>query len=733
MSSSSCDHPDGGRRTIGAFAASLAAVAACSASLVVTGVAHAEPADGRAYEKISPVEKNGGQARSLLPVVDPDGSVLLYTQTAANLNAQGAYNENPVIARRTAKGWTATDVSVRTASDNQRGLRPRGISADGSRYIAEAPGDLDPIVPDPTFLHWYGIDAGTRAVTPLVFSEGLSPARWTSTALVGVSRSADTTVFISDRGTSSRVPLLPNVSDDDGAPVIYRRAGAELQLVSQLPGATTAAAGVEVDVRGFGVNPDAGQRANVVSDDGERVYFRAGTNDPSADPSAENPLYLRDGDRRTVLVSASRRNGQEGTPRGARFIGASGDGARAFFFSSDPLTNGVDGPAIYRYDLADGRLERVTGAAGDNGLGLSSPVSSDDGSTVAFIATAALVPDATDGEPNAYVWRDGELRFVGSLGFDGAPVRISRNGRFAIFSTTASLGTAQTGGNATLYRYDVEEGSLVCASCRTDGEANDGPSSYEGAPSSLLIDASNPRGVADDGHVFFTSRARLVAADPSNAPDVYEFTGTEARILSSGTGSSFITDNTDDGRSVFMTSTARLTPGDTDSGDYDMYVRRAGGGFSYPQPPTPCVGDACQPSTPPQVTPPVVASDRPGQGNVSPRVGTSLKELSGVSISAAARRSLARSGRATVSVRVRGRGRISLRATAKIRGKRRTAGAGSRSISSERAVVARITLRLTSTARLELRRERKLTVRVEASMDGVKRKRSTLATLRAVR
>ena len=116
-------------------------------------------------------------------------------------------------------------------------------------------------------------------------------------------------------------------------------------------------------------------------------------------------------------------------------MGASPSGDLVYFWSNDPLTDGASGPGVYRYKLlggAHGELTRLTGDPGPDGLGMKTVrkdplfLPSNDGSTLYFVATAALAAGATAGQPNAYVWRGGQLRFVRTLAGDGAVQRVSR-------------------------------------------------------------------------------------------------------------------------------------------------------------------------------------------------------------------------------------------------------------------------------------------------------------------
>jgi hypothetical protein len=402
------------------------------------------------------------------------------------------------------------------------------------------------------------------------------------------------------------------------------------------------------------------------------------------------------------------------------------------FRAVDPLTDGIDGGAIYRYRVSSGELERLTGDPGPDGLGATSAVASDDASTVAFVSTAALGGAAVAGEPNAYVWRGGALRFVAALSGGGTIDRVSRDGTYVVLSTTASLGSASSGGFKTLYRYTTTTRDLDCVSCRTNGTANAGDSAVDMFQGSYFAAYSDPRAVTDDGRVFFASRDRLVAADPAETPDAYEFTDKGLRLLSNGRGSTYVMDNTNDGTSVFMSSTGALTTDDTDAGDFDLYVSRVGGGFAPPRAAPTCDGDACQPTTRTPDVPSGPGSTAAGPGNPTtpPTRVRSAKLVAAPSVAASGRHAFEARGRGTVRVRIRGAGRLTVTARARLTGKTRTLGRASRTITGAGTRTATLTLRLNAAARRELRRTKRLRVRLDAQFPTAQQHRFSTITLK---
>jgi hypothetical protein len=237
-----------------------------------------------------------------------------------------------------------------------------------------------------------------------------------------------------------------------------------------------------------------------VSADGSKIFFTApdpnGPNGIKGCPTkgGENPpeLYMRFGEEETAEVSAPEKGAPE-YPRAhhpAVFIAAAEDGSRVFFLSEGELTAndaGIHDMELYEYETATGRLTRIS--AGDSGAAAggvepkrkscygiicgSTPdyVVSGDGSHVYFVATSVLAPrNAEGGEPregaeNVYVYdaQTGRTAFIVTLpvpqsGVSGSMQyqvpEATSDGRFLLFY----------GANG-LDRYDAQTESLVCVTC----------------------------------------------------------------------------------------------------------------------------------------------------------------------------------------------------------------------------------------------------------------------------
>ena len=129
------------------------------------------------------------------------------------------------------------------------------------------------------------------------------------------------------------------------------------------------------------------------------------------------------------------------------------------------------------------------------------------------------------------------------------------------------------------------------------------------------------RMVTDAGQVFFTSSARLVAADVNGAEDVYEYQAVKNRLISPGNApfDAKFADISVDGSDVFFTTDQKLVGQDNDQ-TVDVYDARINGGLAKQNPPPPqeCIRDDCKatPNAGPEV--PFGGSEAlSGPGNVT--------------------------------------------------------------------------------------------------------------------
>ncbi len=322
---------------------------------------------------------------------------------------------------------------------------------------------------------------------------------------------------------------------------------------------------------------------NAVSEDGNTVFFTALPGhllipgrkpcEGSGPPVAE--LFARIGNglpgAHTVAISepskedCSACDTEAGVLSAGHFEGASEDGSKVFFTTTQPLLGGGTGENLYEYDFDAPAGERVVRvSAGDSTVsnptpGLiriplgGSPVNSEDGSHVYFIAGGVLtkVPNiegelAEPGANNLYVFeRDerfpgGHTAFIAKLSDRdlSSPVEVEHfapdltpDGRFLVFLSERDLTPDDTSaGVRQVFEYDAQTGALVRVSIGQDGFDHNGNdrtpriTKYSGitndasivSPSAFYYKSYHPHAYsiavsvsADGSYVFFQSTIGL--------------------------------------------------------------------------------------------------------------------------------------------------------------------------------------------------------------------------------
>lgn len=434
---------------------------------------------------------------------------------------------------------------------------------------------------------------------------------------------------------------------------LYLWAAGEVRLVSFLPNGTPARGDLagatqhRTDKQELGgTYTGTAPFTNAVSANGERLFFYANGNlyvrhNAGQQPTAAGPCSEAEPNRAcTVQVDVSKGAGSSG---GGVFQYASADGRRVFFTAESQLTfpssAAAGKPALYEYDVQTRALADRTlgGAGGADVRGFSG--AAENGSRLYFVARGALTGAqenaqgdvAQSGQPNLYLAEDGGLTFIAALEPQNGPsdpddrsawsyeltaqpggppsgpaatqssslaTRTSPDGRYFAFNSIRGL-TGSPAGTRQIFLYDAESGELSCASCLPGGAPPPGPSAIPSPISTTEDQAPGylPRGLTDQGQLFFTTTQALVAADTNGVADVYEYRLGELRLISDGVGSgpSFFFDASAGGGSVFFATSDALVRSDTDN-SLSFYSARVGGGFAEPPPAAPpCLaGELCR-------------------------------------------------------------------------------------------------------------------------------------------
>lgn len=575
----------------------------------------------RAYEQVSPADKNGFDAGANADggqqnyVASTDGSAFFFQSFGGFADPKTTSVLNQYLSRRGGEGWQTKGLTpAQKIKTLNGGLTQVSWLTQDLRFAAVEGGQQGHLAPgdNPDISNGYRLDTLTGTYETVVAASNAAAQ------LGGGAADGSRIFFESEYGT----PLTPEAVGAVTGRGVYEWHEGQLKLVSILPNEEPA--------------PDAffrvsgGPLLNEVSADGSRVVFKAG------DANNQLQLYVREDGVRTLKVSASRGGSTpESELFAANYVGASTDGSRIYFQTRGNLTPDAagEGEKLYRFEPETEALTNLTASAlsgwfpnspqdvTSHGTAASAVAGiSRDGEYVYFYSPSRFHPgENVGGESGLYVWHDGTVRFIapddGSMSTNSpdVPSRVSPNGQLLSFTSSARMtaydntDTVPADGGAPrpdmeVYTYDAAKDRLTCVSCnpsghRPSGAPGGGPPADSDLPTIPVFQLLNAQpGVRDDGSIFFNSRDALLPADVNGKKDVYEWKGGRLYLISSGSdgNDSFLASSSASGDDVFFVTRERLVGTDRDD-LADIYDARVNGGFPQPVTTSPCGGiEGCQ-------------------------------------------------------------------------------------------------------------------------------------------
>jgi hypothetical protein len=509
--------------------------------------------DCRAYEMVSPPEKNGADIvpHSYKTVSTPDGNGVAFVGLSAFGDVNGTSTDAQYVARR--DGVTGTSAWSTHSVGPPAGAPPllalvtvnwptfSAFTPDlrSGIYTSWSTGTPAPNVAGVTNL--YQVHAiETRAPQVQLVSASSVPLQLPGVftklqrqnRLDGASKDLSHVLFqspynLTGDGSFSNDGDLYEYADGIGVRRVGRVPSASDTECDDVSGpacvdAPSAQAGIAVSTQ-FASSRYA---SGMISDDGSRILFQG-----PAGPGATGPVYMRENGRHTYQLDASEKTTPE-SPGNAQVWAMSSDGSRVFFTTSEGLLDSDnDGGSsdLYMYDLrapAGARLTLVSADTTDNpDVAVTSVVgASADGHYVYFVSDGHLVPDAPADVvlEGLYVWHDGTIRYIGrfenfnlaTLNTPGAAweaitftraSRVTPDGRHLLFMSTNDDGFRDRGGYAgydhgtcdyggqapcrELYLYSADTGRLACVSCNPRASVATGDALTDVSPA---VSASAP-------------------------------------------------------------------------------------------------------------------------------------------------------------------------------------------------------------------------------------------------
>jgi WD40-like Beta Propeller Repeat len=630
--------------------------------------------DNRAWELVSPVQKQGGEVIPADPISSscpveckpgsavaahypaqstPDGETVVYEGQPFS-STEGAAQFNQYLARRTPTGWQTTNLSpALMGARNTEGFK--GFDAGLNRtVIVQNPPTLSADAPS-EFPNLYAQDtANPSALSPLL---GFAPPNRTPGAggsetlrltFAGASADFSQLFFEANDALTEETPFAPEAVDGGASKNnLYESVNGELRLVNVLPGNAETVPGA---VFGSGelLVPFNGTShsnfSNAISDDGSRVFWS----------SEAGGLYVRiDGEETREIPSPGLCKASLPAGR-VCFLTASVDGSKVLLSNGD------------LYDLeTEETIDLTEGKGGFRGI----VGQSEDLSHVYFVDTAVLTGEeendhgakAQAGQNNLYAWHEGVTTFVATLGpldnemtrsvpnsggdWNPSPARrtaeASPDGRWLAFLSRVSL-TGYDNSDPSCpfsddlcweaFLYDSATGELRCPSCNPSGARPLGVA-HLGFIQQASSSFPQPRYLLNSGRLYFDTGDSLTPFDTNEGvEDVYQYepqgvgsckrAGGCVSLISAGhepVDSNFFAVDAS-GKNVFFTTSDQLAIKDRDD-LIDLYVAREGGGIPAETETSrsECQGESCQPAAVVPNDPTPGSSSFQGVGNLKQR------------------------------------------------------------------------------------------------------------------
>lgn len=533
--------------------------------------------DCRAYEMVSPIDKEGGDVLPLGAIIEgfkaslgessEDGEKLTYSAYRPFAGSVSSPYTSQYLASRGPSGWSGEQISpprgrMFTGPSFSNETEYKTFSPDlchgWLRLEFEAEPQLDPAELSGFPNLFRRDECGGAASYEALITSKPQHAKASSffPELQGTSADGRCAVFRSQDALSPEAPYLGEALE------LYETCEGTTRLVSFLPSgkpyeaSSTAGTGEISSYVSY-----QNRTANVLtatSADGSRVYWTAADTGPGK-------IYLRINARQpqSAVVSGKCTEpekactlpvSEKASSENATFWVASADGSRAFFITA--------AEKLYEYDATEIAKPKATLiASGVEGIMGASA----NATRVYFASSKALAAGAVAGQPNLYFRETGSKPIlVGTLsdadvnGWEAAAIavtpftrdaRVSPDGLHAAFVSVSPALARETAGydntdqangepDGEVYLYDAGadegQGKLICASCDPSGVRPTGRN-IGGATGALAYFAAarisrwtsslyaSHALSADGTKLFFDSFVPLVGRDANGKADVYEW------------------------------------------------------------------------------------------------------------------------------------------------------------------------------------------------------------------
>lgn len=677
--------------------------------------------------------------------------------------------EDDTIGDRLCAQGSPTDVRGATIGSETKdssqsrlsGLASTALSVDGDRafFLSPDPTDVTPITPPPGGRSCMdAAGAGTRCPAQLFVrqydDEGNATVRW-------LSRAEDALFDAPQRIAALGSGVSFEGASSDGS-VVYFRTDAPLTADDPNGGisaVTGPAAANSWDLYRYDLGDDNdADPAPPTGDAGDRLTRISGGPSGTADPNTNCPHVATSGPETGSCATNVSPSGVAQTPNGGggvvRFM--SDDGERVYFVTAAQIPGADNGPPA-----GGSTAPTATGArANSNTRNLYLFDGSKTGSAAyKFIAEIPFSMDKFN--------LDACASFASSQ--SGTPRRLSfraekeancvhgtSSGDAVAFETTGQLTADDTDTAGDVYVYEAGSDKLVRVSAPLAGAETpyvclhnagtgvvtaycngDLGASPQYPYDKVGLEGRRGMNIAEDDQggllaIYFESRHPLAPGAAANAAmKVYEWRDGEISLISpaGATDSAFYSSNGRDGQDVFFWTEQRISAWEIENGDGDVYSATTRPDRLPDPPPVPAICAVLAASCQGGGTPEVEAAPRTRQDGDGDGGGGARAKLTVGSPTAKARRRTAKTGVLPLGVRSTSAGRLTATASARVPvkgGKKRTRRVGVARVTAKAGRKVTLKLRLSDTARRELRAGRSLRLSIQVAQSGVRSRTVTV-------
>jgi hypothetical protein len=524
----------------------------------------------RAYEQVSPVEKNLSDAigHTGLTQVSPNGERVTFGSVGPFPNIPGSSAFPTYLAVRAADGSGWITQGLLPATSGPRGKSATRVAIEG---LTE---DLS-----------YALLSAGESYLYNTSDRQLLPFPFVDEGFVDASSDDSTSLFASGSN-------------------LYEWKAGQSSLVE-----ADAVAGPDVTAGELGHNRET-YTEYTISADGSRVFYTS---------RISHQIFMREELGTSVEISKEPAEWRAATP----------DGSSVFYTEGEriPVPGGTSvGGGLYRWTKHGSEPEHVTTIAEPSAGVLGTLGISDDGTYAYFVAEGEkLAGENTKGEepiegrPNLYEWHEEGLgtytyTYIATLarGFDpenwtnynmvrNGPAegfrtaQVTPDGRVLMFMSEEHLTGYESHGSSEIFRYDAADFELACVSCNPlspNGASGSGTGDSGGGaflsvrPIPMVVQPPRRErpfamyNMSEDGQrIFFETEESLVPQDKNDLMDVYEWENGHLYLISCGCGEeAYLGGASASGRDVFFFTRQPLVAQDQDE-NFDLYDARENGGI----------------------------------------------------------------------------------------------------------------------------------------------------------